>query len=43
MSKKALTDEFWIEAMHEDLNQFKRSEVWDLVPRPKGVNVIGTK
>ncbi|MCH79438.1 gag-pol polyprotein [Trifolium medium] len=32
--KEALTDECWIEAMQEKLNQFKRSEVWDLVPRP---------
>jgi hypothetical protein len=29
--------------MEEELNQFKRSEVWDLVPRPEGMNVIGTK
>jgi len=29
--------------MREELNQFKRSEVWDLVPRPEGMNVIGTK
>jgi len=41
--KEALTDEFWIEAMREELNQFKRSEVWDLVPRPYDINVIGTK
>jgi hypothetical protein len=41
--KEALTDEFWIEAMQEELNQFKRSEVWDLVPRPDKANVIGTK
>jgi hypothetical protein len=41
--KEALTDELWIEAMQEELNQFKRSEVWDLVPRPEGMNVIGTK
>jgi hypothetical protein len=41
--KEALTDEFWIDAMHEELNQFKRNEVWDLVPRHEGVNVIGTK
>jgi len=40
---EALTNEFWIEAMQEKLNQFKRSELWDLVPRPKGINVIGTK
>jgi len=41
--KEAMTDEFWIEAMQEELNQFKRSEVWDLVPRLEGINVIGTK
>ncbi|CAJ2652309.1 unnamed protein product [Trifolium pratense] len=41
--KEALTDEYWINAMQEELTQFKRSEVWDLVPRPDGINVIGTK
>jgi len=41
--KEAMADEFWIEAMKEELNQFKRSEVWDLVPRPEGMNVICTK
>jgi len=41
--KEALTDDFCIEAMQEELNQFKRSEVWDLVPRPNDINVIGTK
>ncbi|KAK2383145.1 putative mitochondrial protein [Trifolium repens] len=40
--KEALTDEAWIEAMQEELNQFERSEVWE-VPRPEDVNVIGTK
>ena len=29
--------------MQEELGQFKRKEVWDLVPRSEGVNVIGTK
>nr|ABN08974.1 gag-pol polyprotein, putative [Medicago truncatula] len=29
--------------MQEELNQFKRSEVWELVPRPNDINVIGTK
>ena len=41
--KEALTDEVWIEAMQDELNQFKRSDVWELVPRPEGMNVIGTK
>ena len=29
--------------MYEELHQFVRNDVWELVPRPKGVNVIGTK
>ena len=29
--------------MHEELHQFVRNDVWELVPRPEGVNVIGTK
>ncbi|XP_057444286.1 uncharacterized protein LOC130736472 [Lotus japonicus] len=31
--KEALTDEFWIQSMQEELGQFKRNEVWEL---PKG-------
>ena len=29
--------------MQEELNQFSRNEVWDLVPRPNDRPVIGTK
>jgi hypothetical protein len=29
--------------MHEELNNFKRNQVWELVERPKDHNVIGTK
>ncbi|CAM8981930.1 unnamed protein product [Rhodiola kirilowii] len=29
--------------MHEELEEFARNDVWDLVLRPDGVNVIGTK
>ena len=29
--------------MHEELHQFVWNDVWELVPRQKGVNVIGTK
>ncbi|KAA0062784.1 putative mitochondrial protein [Cucumis melo var. makuwa] len=32
-----------INAMQEELLQFKRNNVWTLVPKPDGVNVIGTK
>jgi hypothetical protein len=40
--EQALEDPDWIIAMKEELNSFKRNEVWELVPRPKK-NVIGTK
>ena len=41
--KEALLDEFLIKAMHEELEQFSRNDVWSLVPRPKNTNIIGTK
>ncbi|GKE48670.1 retrovirus-related pol polyprotein from transposon TNT 1-94 [Tanacetum coccineum] len=34
MYKDALTQFSWIEAMQEELNEFERLEVWELVPRP---------
>jgi hypothetical protein len=40
---KALRDLDWVNAMHEELNNFKRNEVWELVERPKDHNVIGTR
>lgn len=40
---EALADNDWIIAMEEELNQFTRNEVWDLVQKPKGFNIIGTK
>jgi len=33
----------WINAMHEELNQFTQNEVWILVPKTKQMNAIGTK
>jgi len=38
-----LEDSNWINAMHEELNQFARNEVWTLVIRTEQMNVIGTK
>jgi transposase InsO family protein len=40
--EQALGDPNWIIAMEEELNNFNKNEVWELVPRPKQ-NVIGTK
>nr|GEU48501.1 integrase, catalytic region, zinc finger, CCHC-type, peptidase aspartic, catalytic [Tanacetum cinerariifolium] len=41
--KEALTQSCWIEAMQEELNEFERLEVWELVPRPDKVMVITLK
>ncbi|XP_073137104.1 uncharacterized protein [Henckelia pumila] len=40
---EALQDASWIEAMQEELNQFTRNKVWNLVPRPTNQNIIGTR
>ncbi|KAK1678572.1 hypothetical protein QYE76_039420 [Lolium multiflorum] len=41
---EALENSDWVEAMHEELNNFKRNKVWTLVKKPKECrNVIGTK
>src|SRR6187455_454199 len=40
--EEALLDPDWVLAMQEELNNFKRNEVWSLVPRTKQ-NVVGTK
>ena len=40
---EALKDVDWVNAMHEELNNFTRNEVWELVERPKDHNMIGTK
>ena len=41
--EESLKDVDWVNAMHEELNNFTRNQVWELVERPKGRNVIGTK
>nr|GEU58472.1 copia protein [Tanacetum cinerariifolium] len=41
--KEALTQSCWIEAMQEELNEFERLKVWELVPRPDKVMVITLK
>jgi len=38
-----LKDADWVNAMHEELNNFTRNQVWELVERPKNYNAIGTK
>ncbi|GKE23306.1 ribonuclease H-like domain-containing protein [Tanacetum coccineum] len=40
---EALEDESWVDAMQEELLQFKIQEVWILVDLPYGKKAIGTK
>ncbi|PKA48628.1 hypothetical protein AXF42_Ash021730 [Apostasia shenzhenica] len=41
--EEAEKDEFWILAMQEELKQFNRNDVWELVSRPKNHFIIDTK
>jgi hypothetical protein len=40
--EESLQDLDWVLAMQEELNNFKRNELWSLVPRPKQI-IVGTK
>jgi hypothetical protein len=40
--EEGLQDPDWVLAKQEELNNFKRNDVWSLVPRPKQ-NIVGTK
>nr|GEX70516.1 retrovirus-related Pol polyprotein from transposon TNT 1-94 [Tanacetum cinerariifolium] len=41
--KEAMADSAWIESMQEELHQFDRLDVWELVDRPLCKNVINIK
>ncbi|GKE42890.1 hypothetical protein Tco_1470174, partial [Tanacetum coccineum] len=41
--KEAMADSTWIEAMQEELHQFDRLQVWELVDKPFGKNLIKLK
>ncbi|GJU12918.1 retrovirus-related pol polyprotein from transposon TNT 1-94 [Tanacetum coccineum] len=41
--KEAMADSEWIEAMQEELHQFDRLDVWELVDRPLCKNIINIK
>nr|GEY86310.1 copia protein [Tanacetum cinerariifolium] len=40
---EAMLDHSWIESMQDELNQFKRLHVWELVECPIGKNIIAVK
>ena len=41
--EEANNDEHWVKAMDEELDKIKKNDTWELVPRPKNKNMIGTK
>ena len=41
--EEAKKDKCWIKTMEEELSQIKKTDTWELVPRPKEKNLIGTK
>jgi hypothetical protein len=41
--EEALRGVDWVNAMHEELNNCIKNQVWELVERPKNHNVIRTK
>ncbi|GJY10881.1 retrovirus-related pol polyprotein from transposon TNT 1-94 [Tanacetum coccineum] len=41
--KDALTESCWIESMQEELNEFERLEVWELMPHPDRVMIMTLK
>jgi hypothetical protein len=41
--EEASKDEFWNKIMDEELDQIENNDTWELVPRLKNKNVIGTK
>ncbi|GKG03882.1 retrovirus-related pol polyprotein from transposon TNT 1-94, partial [Tanacetum coccineum] len=41
--KEAMLDHSWMESMQDELHQFERLDVWELVPRLDGKNIIAVK
>jgi hypothetical protein len=38
-----LSDHNWVNSMHEELENFERNQIWELVEPPPGRKPIGTK
>ncbi|GKD27739.1 retrovirus-related pol polyprotein from transposon TNT 1-94 [Tanacetum coccineum] len=41
--KEAILDSSWIEAIQEEIHEFERLQVWELVPRPDYIMLINLK
>jgi hypothetical protein len=40
---EASKDDHWVKAMNEELDQIEKNNTWEMVQRPEGKNVIGSK
>jgi hypothetical protein len=36
-------DDHWVKSMNDELDQIEKNNTWEMVPRPEGKNVIGSK
>jgi hypothetical protein len=36
-------DDHWVKAMNDELEQIEKNNTWEMIHRPKGKNVIGSK
>ncbi|GJS49113.1 retrovirus-related pol polyprotein from transposon TNT 1-94, partial [Tanacetum coccineum] len=41
--KSAITEDFWFQAMQDEIHEFDRLQVWELVPQPDYVLIIALK
>nr|GEU49024.1 hypothetical protein [Tanacetum cinerariifolium] len=41
--KSAITEDWWFQAMQDEIHEFDRLQVWELVPRPDCVIIIALK
>lgn len=40
--KSAMKSSAWLAAMQEEIDALRSNDTWDLVPRPSGINVVGS-
>ena len=40
---EVIKDDNWMKAMEEEIKMIIKNDTWELVPRPKDKNIIGTK
>jgi hypothetical protein len=40
---EASKDEHWVKAMNDELDQIEKNNTWEMVHRPEGKNIIGSK